>query len=255
MNIIISTVMCIAVLHIINILGKGKDKLPGKPLFSLFMMGAAAAVIIVVFSIVTGGNAEILTGLGLSGTSAVYMLLDDFLLTALVEEGLKYIALRTYTGKRDLVKCRHHMITAAAAVAAGFTAAENILYLFADAGLILRLVFGISGHFTYAIFMGDLIASANETDDPALKKKYLRRSLLIPLLMHGAYDFSCSLLQTDMDSFLYLLVLLVIVIVYIRFYIIAAIRKLKAAVSQPCSAEAATEVPADAVQPDTGDRD
>ena len=155
MGFIISTIACVIALTLINkVGGKGERQLTKKTLIPLFFRGLAAAVVILIFCLVWNDDTFVTNLLGISNTSIVYLLIDNFLLTALVEEGFKYIALKTYLKKHDCIRCSHHAVVVATAVAAGFTAAENIFYLMGDVGVLLRIVFGITGHYAYAVYMG-----------------------------------------------------------------------------------------------------
>ena len=228
MGFIISTIACVIALTLINkIGGKGERQLTKKTLIPLFFRGLAAAVVILFFCLVWNDDTFVTNLLGISNTSIVYLLIDNFLLTALVEEGFKYIALKTYLKKHGCIRCSHHAVVAAVAVAAGFTAAENIFYLMGDVGVLLRIVFGITGHYAYAVYMGYNIAKEMQATDPAEKKKYRCRSFWIPVLLHGAFDFTCGFIQLDMEALLFLLILLVVIVVYVWFFIVSTIKMIK----------------------------
>ncbi len=243
MELIISTAMCIGLLVIFNLCGKKNGRLPAKPIIHLFLLGLAAASVITVFSlVVTDWDVLLLSGvLGLGSSNVLYMLLDNFILTALVEEGLKYLVVRLYLRKKDFIKSTYQGLVAVSAVAAGFVAAENIIYILADSGLVLRLTFGIFGHFVYAVFMGTDIVRARLATDVSKKRKLYLGALFLPVLLHGVYDFVLSILELDFDAFLYIFVLLNAIAVFVIFYIIGTIRKIRAAVrelkSKPAEAE------------------
>ena len=86
-------------------------------------------------------------------------------------------------------------------VSLGFACLENVLYVFisADTGLLsgistalLRGVMAVPGHAFDAIFMGHFFGLAKyyqKKDNKSLEKKYLLYAILIPALIHGAYDF------------------------------------------------------------------
>ena len=239
MNIIISTAVCIALTAVVNKIGGNSEKrLPFKTIAKLFLGGFMSAVIIlIVCMIFDDAKIGFISGFGISDTGIVYHFINDFLFIALVEEIFKYIVLRGYMKKQGSVKYAHCAVVAGAAVAAGFAASENIMYLFIDTSLVLRLLFGLTGHFVYAVFMGSELFKAAGAEDPAEKKKHELCALLIPFVMHGAYDFSCDLLQFDIDSILYLLMFLAMIIIYIRFYIIAAVKIVRETAKADISAD------------------
>lgn len=232
MQFLISTILCIIFITIINRLADKEKRLAGKPLAQCFLLGVVAAIIIVAFTVADSGwDRDILTGvLGLSDKDITFALVDAFILIALVEEALKYIVIRAYLKTHDCVQCPYQAVVAAVAVGAGFTAAENIVYMFGDAGLLVRVIFGIFGHFVYAVYMGTNLAKAMQEIDPSEKSKFCRRALIIPWLLHGIYDFSIALLQMDIGNpFLYLFVALAFFVIFIVFYVVGAFKRVRAA--------------------------
>ena len=232
MQFLMSTVLCIVFVNVINRLADKDKRLASKALAHCFLRGLLAAAAIVVFSVANiGWESDILTGVfGVSDKGLVFELIDAFLFTALVEEALKYIALRTYLRRHDCARCPHQAVAAAVAVGAGFTAAENIVYMFGDAGLLVRVIFGIFGHFVYAVYMGTNMAKPMQAGDPSERGRFWRRALIVPWLLHGIYDFSIALLQTDIENpFLYLFIAAAFFVVFIVFYVVGAFKRVRAA--------------------------
>ncbi len=232
MQLLMSTVLCIVFVNVINRLADKEKRLAGKPLTHCFLWGFLAAVIIVAFTVANSGwENDILTGVfELSEKDAVFTAVDVFLFTALVEEVLKYIVLRIYLKRHDCARYPYQAVMAAVAVGAGFTAAENIVYMFGDAGLLVRVIFGIFGHFVYAVYMGTNIADAMQAGDPSSKGRFWRRALIIPWLLHGIYDYSVALLQTDIENpFLYLFIAAALFVIFIVFYVVGAFKRVRAA--------------------------
>ncbi len=232
MQFLISTILCIIFINIINRFADKEKRLAGKPLAHFFLLGVLAAIIIVAVTVANSDwDRSILTGvLGLSDGDILFALLDAFILTALVEEVLKYIGLRTYLKTHDCAQCSYQVVVAAIAVGAGFTAAENIVYMSGDAGLLVRVIFGIFGHFVYAVYMGTNVAKAMQARVPSEKAKFYRRALIIPWLLHGIYDFSIALLQMDIENpFLYLFIVMALFVIFIVFYVVGAFKRVRAA--------------------------
>ena len=232
MQFLISTVLCIIFINTINHFTNKEKRLAGKPMVHFFLLGVLAAIIIVAFTVADSDwDRRILTGvLGLSEGDILFALINAFLLTALMEEVFKYIGLRTYLKTHDCVKRPYQTIVAAIAVGEGFTAAENIVYMSGDAGLLVRVIFGIFGHFVYAVYMGTNIAKALQESDPSQKGKFYRRALIIPWLLHGIYDFSIALLQKDFENpFLYLFIVMALFVIFIVFYVVGAFKRVRAA--------------------------
>ena len=232
MQFLISTVLCIIFINVLNRLADKEKRLARKPLVHCFLLGVLAAIIIVAFTIADSDwDRGILTGvLGLSDESISFALIDAFILTALVEEVLKYIGLRFYLKTHDCGRCPYQTVMAAIAVGAGFTAAENIVYMSGDAGLLVRVIFGIFGHFVYAVYMGINLAKAMQASDSSEKVKFYRRALIIPWLLHGSYDFFIALLQMDIENpFLYLFIALALFVIFIVFYVVGAFKRVRTA--------------------------
>ena len=232
MQFLISTVLCIIFINTINHFTNKEKRLAGKPMVHFFLLGVLAAIIIVAFTVADSDwDKGILTGiLGLSDGDVIFALLNAFILTALMEEVFKYIGLRYYLKTHDCVHYPYQVVVAAIAVGAGFTAAENLVYMSGDAGLLVRIIFGIIGHFVYAVYMGINIAKAMQAIDPSERGKFYRRALIIPWLLHGIYDFFIALLQMDFENpFLYLFIVMVLFVIFIVFYVVGAFKRVRAA--------------------------
>ncbi len=77
----------------------------------------------------------------------------------------------------------------AAFVGLGFAGFENVLYIL-QGGLGLafgRAIFAVPAHFFFAIFMGYFFSLARFRYDS--RRKYLTLAYLVPVLLHGTYDF------------------------------------------------------------------
>lgn len=79
-------------------------------------------------------------------------------------------------------------------VSLGFATAENFLYVFTKqinyiyTG-VSRALFAVPAHMLFAITMGYYLSLAKFSPNYGLRKIYILESLLIPVLLHGAYDF------------------------------------------------------------------
>lgn len=142
-----------------------------------------------------------------------YILVDNFLCVALVEELVKYMALKGVSWNHPAFNYTFDGIVYAVSVSIGFAAAENILYV-QGGGLgtaAVRAVTSIPGHCIFAIYMGIAYSLAKYYEtrgDLKLRQKYLNHAILIPMLLHGFYDFCAS-----MDSGTWTMIFLVFVIV------------------------------------------
>ncbi len=155
--------------------------------------------------------------------SLVYIAIDNFLLTALVEEGGKYFVLKKGTWKHPAFDYTFDAVVYAVVVSLGFATFENIMYVM-EGGIsaaITRGILSVPGHVIDAIFMGCYYGIAKKMEAKGNvegMKANLIKALIIPTLLHGFYDFSLS---TGYDAFLIVFFIFEIVVT------ILAIKRLK----------------------------
>ena len=115
-------------------------------------------------------------------------------------------------------------------VAFGFIIFENFLYMLDDMSasmVIFRGFFGAMAHMVDAVFMGCYYGNAKYSEavgDKAGRRNNLIKALLIPVLLHGIYDFLIDLIQ-QYDSDMALLLFAVFFI----FEIVMAVKTMKKA--------------------------
>lgn len=78
--------------------------------------------------------------------------------------------------------------------ALGFATIENIMYVvfrFSDVEFIgiYRAVVSVPAHMLFAVTMGYYLSLAKFADTPKLSKYYYKRSLVVPMILHGIFDF------------------------------------------------------------------
>lgn len=153
----------------------------------------------------------------------VYNLLFYFIVVGGAEELVKYLAMKIPSWRNRDFNYVFDGVVYGATAALGFAALENILYVM-DTGLVtagVRAWTAIPLHCIAGIFMGHyygIAKAAERIGDRRAKNRLLRRSILIPMLIHGAYDF----IATDESPILSLLFF-----VYIIILDIFAIRSLQ----------------------------
>ena len=172
------------------------DKIEKEPLRLLLKLAIFGAI-----STIPAGIAELFLGeiLGffVSENSRIYRLIDFFLIVALSEEFIKYFMLKTFTWKRQEFDFRFDGIVYAVAVSMGFAILENVSYAFSY-GLgttLMRAVTAIPGHAIFAIFMGHYYGQAKYYENYGYldwAQRYRFYAMLVPVLLHGAYDFLAS---------------------------------------------------------------
>lgn len=149
----------------------------------------------------------------------VYNLLFYFIIVGGAEELVKYWAMKIPSWRNRAFNYVFDGVVYGTTAALGFAALENILYVM-DTGLVtagVRAWTAIPLHCIAGIFMGHyygIAKAAERWGDQRRKKQLLRRSILIPMLIHGAYDF----IATDESPLLSILFFVYIIVVDVFAY-------------------------------------
>ena len=148
-----------------------------------------------------------------SNTYHMYLLAKNIIGVAMVEEGFKFLAMWILTRNNRNFNYLFDGIVYAVFVSLGFAGFENILYVF-DYGFqtaLLRMVTAVPAHAFFAVLMGYYysqwhvleIAKGKENRYISIgvllrrierisNKKYLILAVVVPTLVHGFYDYCCS---------------------------------------------------------------
>lgn len=165
------------------------EKEPPKLLRKLFLFGMLTTIS--TYIIGTAGDKVIFF---LDPASLVYLLIENFIIVALVEESGKFFVLKKLTWKHPSFDYTFDAVVYAVTASLGFAVLENILYLL-DGDMttaIMRALLSVPGHVIYAIYMGYYYGMAKVEDTKGngdLVRRYLIKALAIPALLHGFYDF------------------------------------------------------------------
>ncbi|MBR0144168.1 MAG: PrsW family intramembrane metalloprotease [Clostridia bacterium] len=129
--------------------------------------------------------------------SAAYNVILYFVVVALSEEGAKYFLLKRSSWRSPEFDCQFDGVVYAVFVSLGFALWENVSYVMAYGfqTAILRALTAIPGHACFGVFMGVFygLARRSENGGRAGEAKACRiLSLLVPILLHGAYDYVAS---------------------------------------------------------------
>jgi RsiW-degrading membrane proteinase PrsW (M82 family) len=130
-------------------------------------------------------------------TSLTYLLLEYFLVVGISEEIVKYFVLKKTTWYHPAFNFRFDAIVYSVAVTLGFAAFENVMYIFNfGLGVVpIRAVLAIPMHCICGIFMGHYYGQAKLLEsrhDWSGMNQNLRLALIVPVLLHGFYDFAAS---------------------------------------------------------------
>lgn len=198
------------------------DKMEKEPLgliLKLVLLGVASTFLAMITESI---GSSILGSLYLQSSFA-YQFLMYFVVVALSEEGFKYLMLKKGTWNNPEFNCLFDGIVYAISVALGFALFENINYVFSY-GLgtaAVRAVTAVPGHACFGVFMGAWYGLAHKQENRGnqpLSQLFRICALLIPVLLHGTYDFIASGNASD-SVFIIFIILLFIASYFIVHYV------------------------------------
>lgn len=123
-----------------------------------------------------------------------------FAVVALAEEGFKYLLLRWRTWFSPQFNCQFDGVVYAVFVSLGFALWENIRYVMAYglSAAIMRALTAVPGHACFGVFMGAWYGLAKRYANSGSERasRICRwMAVLVPVGMHGAYDFTAMMEQ------------------------------------------------------------
>ncbi|MCR5685610.1 MAG: PrsW family intramembrane metalloprotease [Lachnospiraceae bacterium] len=188
------------ILLIIIIKSDKIEKEPASLLIKLFIFGGLTTITAM---LIGWAGTELLSEFVDEGT-LLFAFVDNFFLTALVEEGGKYFVLKKTTWKHPAFNYTFDAVVYAVCASLGFATIENILYLIDGSvgDAIGRGLLAVPGHAIDAVFMGyyyGMAKLASAGGDEVRSKACRKKALIVPMLLHGFYDFC---LGTEYDIFL-----------------------------------------------------
>ena len=177
------------------------DKLEREPpvlIWSLVIMG----IISTFFALVSEKVFGLLLGALVQQTSPAYNVILYFVVVAVSEELAKYVLLKKRTWNHPEFNCMYDGVVYATAVSLGFALWENISYvtMYGFSTALIRAVTAVPGHACFGVFMGVFYSLAKGCDYAGqVEKSKLFRILavVIPVLLHGAYDYIASMETAD----------------------------------------------------------
>lgn len=136
--------------------------------------------------------------------SFLYHFFEMFFIVGLCEELGKFAILFLCTWFNKNFSHKYDAIVYSVAVSLGFATLENVMYVLSSqiedgSGLfvaILRSLLSIPGHCSFAIFMGvfyGLAKAAFIKKEQAKGFLYIGTSIIMPILLHGFFDFCLSI--------------------------------------------------------------
>lgn len=150
----------------------------------------------------------------------IYNVILYFVIVAVAEESSKYLLLRRETWRSPEFNSQYDGVVYAVFVSLGFALWENISYVlsYGFATAVVRAVTAIPGHACFGVFMGVFYGAARKYENfgqPAVSKALRCLCLLIPALLHGAYDFIATMEQTSGGWYFFAFVTVLFVVSYL----------------------------------------
>ena len=202
MVLVAGLVPCVVLLWYIN----KKDSIEKEPtglLVKLIFLGCLSTIPAMVLELV---GTNILTSIGMDETSYLYIFVENFFIVALAEEGCKKLMLRLGSWKNPAFNYVFDGVVYGVCVALGFAGLENVLYI-AGFGMEVAVVRGLAAvplHAICGVFMGHFYGLEKKytvSGMTGLAKNVKTLSIVIPVLIHGFYDFAASI---GSDTFAYI---------------------------------------------------
>ncbi|MBQ7480913.1 MAG: PrsW family intramembrane metalloprotease [Lachnospiraceae bacterium] len=166
------------------------EKEPPKLIRKLLIAGVVSVIPAILLEMLFGS----VFGVSEGASSVFLVAIDAFIVTALVEEGLKYFILKKFTWNVADFNYTFDAIVYSVTVSMGFAIIENIFYVLSNGvgNAIIRAVISVPGHAVFAVYMGYYYGMAKLCDkegDARGRKKLLKKALWVPVGLHGFFDF------------------------------------------------------------------
>jgi RsiW-degrading membrane proteinase PrsW (M82 family) len=191
------------------------DKEPKRLLILVFFLGMIVTLPTLAVEIV-GQSLNIFSGL-------LGKLFEAFIVIGLAEEFFKRLVVTRTVFRHPAFDERLDGIVYCSITALGFATLENIVYVLSYSAVspdiwITRGLLSVPTHMLLGITMGYYLSMAKFCTDPRRCAGYYRKSLFIPALLHGTFDF---ILMSEIP------ILSLLLLPFVAFLWISAIIKLR----------------------------
>ena len=198
-----------------------KDRLEPEPpglLIRLVIFG----VISTFLAIITETVGTFILDLFFEEQNVVYNLLMYFIVVACSEEGFKYLLLKLTTWRNPAFNCQFDAVVYAVFVALGFALWENIGYvlMYGFGTALIRAITAVPGHASFGVFMGAWYGIAKRYENavrPEKARLYRRLAFVLPVLVHGFYDFVATM-ESDVSALIFLV--FIVLMFFLAFLIV-----------------------------------
>lgn len=159
-------------------------------------------------------------GLAVPYESPLYNIILYFGIVAFAEESSKYFCMKRQTWSSWEFNCQYDGVVYAVFVSLGFALWENISYvmMYGFGTAIVRAVTAIPGHACFGVFMGIFYGIAKRLDyrNENVGSKLCRIfAVVIPALLHGAYDYIATMESQDGNGYFIGFVVVMFLLTYV----------------------------------------
>jgi RsiW-degrading membrane proteinase PrsW (M82 family) len=191
-----------------------RDKYDKEPLWLLARLVGAGMVVVIPIALVEKMLLGLMPPLGRVGAAAYHA----FIVAGATEEGLKFLVLYLMVWSHPRFNEKFDGIVYAVFVSLGFAAVENVLYVLQSGyqTALIRSLTAVPAHALFGISMGYYLGIARMYEE--LRSSYLQKALLVPIVLHGIYDF---ILMVEISWLLFLF------IPYVIYLYLAGMKKIR----------------------------
>lgn len=212
----ISILPSIIILLIICLLDKEKE--PKKLLILLFFMGMLSCIVTLnITNLIEFFLPIFKYDSVMESKSYIILFIYTFIIVGLVEEFSKWLFNISIGWNNKEFDQLYDAIVYAVFISIGFATLENIAYVATESFWvgIVRAIVSVPGHAFFGVSMGYYLGLSKLSyynNNEKLSKKYMHRSIIIPALLHGMFDF--CLLSANIPLIIIFLVFLVNLYIY-----------------------------------------
>lgn len=191
-----------------------RDKYEREPLWLLIKLVVAGAIVVIPIAFLESILVAWMPPFHKIGAAAYHA----FVVAGITEEGFKFLVLYLMVWKSPRFNEKFDGIVYAVFVSLGFAAVENILYV-TQSGYqtaLVRALTAVPAHALFGVAMGYYLGIARMYEE--LRSGYLSRAILVPVVLHGIYDF---ILMVEIGW------LLMLFIPYVIYLYLAGMRKIR----------------------------
>ena len=164
-----------------------RDAFPEPPrvLWTTFALGVVSVAPVLLFAWPMTVLAESIDG------PVAHGFVSAFFGAAIPEELFKLLVLWGYSMRQRAFDEPMDGIVYGATASLGFATLENIMYVSGEGGsaAIVRAFTAVPGHAFLGAIMGAYVGRARFADHPGERRALMGKALLVPILLHGAYNF------------------------------------------------------------------